>query len=240
MNRWSKLFFAFQNLLVLHLIVCDDHSIAVDAWTISFSPDSRFLATGSHSGKINLFGVESGRKEESLDIRGGFTLSIAYVSISLLKLRSQKKGRLYVFFVFFYSVFSLSVFILFFLSVCFRCFLSICFHSGFFLSICLSFSALFFSWFLEFFLQNCLITFIGKLKTMFDFDFLHFSHSFSLMSSEFTWFRYSKFLSWFTWNFFSIKSPDGKLIASGAIDGIINIFDTQTGRLIHTLEGRSI
>eukprot|EP00105_Crassostrea_gigas_P025853 XP_011446568.1 PREDICTED: WD repeat-containing protein 61 [Crassostrea gigas] len=50
----------------------------VDAWTISFSPDSRFLATGSHSGKINLFGVESGRKEESLDIRGGFTLSIAY------------------------------------------------------------------------------------------------------------------------------------------------------------------
>lgn len=69
--------------------VSDDFFFAVDAWTISFSPDSRFLATGSHSGKINLFGVESGRKEESLDIRGGFTLSIAYVSIALLKFRSQ-------------------------------------------------------------------------------------------------------------------------------------------------------
>ena len=34
------------------------------------------------------------------------------------------------------------------------------------------------------------------------------------------------------------QSPDGKLIASGAIDGIINLFDLQTGRLLHTLEGQ--
>lgn len=53
---------------------------AVDAWTISFSPDSRFLASGSHTGKINLFGVESGKKESEMDTRGKFTLSIAYVS----------------------------------------------------------------------------------------------------------------------------------------------------------------
>jgi WD repeat-containing protein 61 len=52
----------------------------VDAWTICFSPDSRFLASGSHMGKINLFGVESGKKETSLDTRGRFTISIAYVS----------------------------------------------------------------------------------------------------------------------------------------------------------------
>lgn len=223
----------------MHLIVCDDHSIAVDAWTISFSPDSRFLATGSHSGKINLFGVESGRKEESLDIRGGFTLSIAYVSISLLKLRSQTKAD---------SMFSLCFFLFCFLIICFHSVFSFCLFSlfsfylfsfwvfSFYLFVLLCTIFFLISWI---FLQNCLITFIGKLKTMFDFDFLHFSHSFSLMSSEFTWFRYSKFLSLFTWNFCSIKSPDGKLIASGAIDGIINIFDTQTGRLIHTLEGRS-
>ena len=53
----------------------------VDAWTICFSPDSRLLASGSHTGKINLFGVESGKKESALDTRGKFTLSIAYVSI---------------------------------------------------------------------------------------------------------------------------------------------------------------
>lgn len=132
-------FFAFQNLLVLHLIVCDDHSIAVDAWTISFSPDSRFLATGSHSGKINLFGVESGRKEESLDIRGGFTLSIAYVSISLLKLRSQKKADS-MFSLFFFILFShyLFSFCFFFLSVFVVFFLSVFILGFFFLSVCLS------------------------------------------------------------------------------------------------------
>lgn len=33
------------------------------------------------------------------------------------------------------------------------------------------------------------------------------------------------------------QSPDGKYLASGAIDGIINIFDIATGKLLHTLEG---
>ena len=53
----------------------------VDAWTITFSPDGRFLATGSYTGKVNLFGVESGKKEATLDTRGKFILSIAYVSL---------------------------------------------------------------------------------------------------------------------------------------------------------------
>lgn len=35
----------------------------------------------------------------------------------------------------------------------------------------------------------------------------------------------------------SQQSPDGKYLASGAIDGIINIFDIATGKLLHTLEG---
>jgi len=37
-----------------------------------------------------------------------------------------------------------------------------------------------------------------------------------------------------------VQSPDGKLVASGAIDGIINLFDLQSGRLLHTLEGRLV
>lgn len=36
---------------------------------------------------------------------------------------------------------------------------------------------------------------------------------------------------------FTPQSPDGKYLASGAIDGIINIFDIATGKLLHTLEG---
>lgn len=54
----------------------------VDAWTVTFSPDSKYIATGSHSGKINLYGVESGKLESSLDTTGKFTLSIAFVSYS--------------------------------------------------------------------------------------------------------------------------------------------------------------
>ena len=52
----------------------------IDAWTATFSPDSRYLATGSHAGKINLFRVDTGSKEMSLDTRGKFILSTAYVS----------------------------------------------------------------------------------------------------------------------------------------------------------------
>ena len=52
----------------------------VDVWTLAFSPDSHNLATGSHNGKINIFSVEEGKKENVLDTRGKFTMSIAYVS----------------------------------------------------------------------------------------------------------------------------------------------------------------
>ena len=61
-NSWFSLFFC-----------------SVDAWTLAFSPDSQYLATGTHVGKVNIFGVESGKKEYSLDTRGKFILSIAYV-----------------------------------------------------------------------------------------------------------------------------------------------------------------
>ncbi|KAJ1073554.1 hypothetical protein K5549_020403, partial [Capra hircus] len=50
----------------------------VDAWTLAFSPDSQYLATRTHVGKVNVFDAESGKKECSLDTRGKFILSIAY------------------------------------------------------------------------------------------------------------------------------------------------------------------
>jgi len=56
----------------------------VDTWTVAFSPDSRYIATGSHAGKISLIGVESGKKESALDTRGKFTMSIAYVCLLII------------------------------------------------------------------------------------------------------------------------------------------------------------
>lgn len=52
----------------------------MDIWTVVFSPDDKFVISGSHAGKIHLYGTESGKQEQTLDTRGGkFTLSVAYV-----------------------------------------------------------------------------------------------------------------------------------------------------------------
>lgn len=54
----------------------------IDIWTVVFSPDDKFIVSGSHAGKIHLYGTESGKQEQVLDTRGGkFTLSVACVSI---------------------------------------------------------------------------------------------------------------------------------------------------------------
>lgn len=53
----------------------------VDIWTLVFSPDDKFIVSGSHAGKIHLYGTDNGKQEQTLDTRGGkFTLSVAYVS----------------------------------------------------------------------------------------------------------------------------------------------------------------
>jgi len=59
----------------------------VDIWTVAFSPDDKFIISGSHSGKIALYGVESGKQEQTLDTRGKFTLSIAYVSRGFFRIK---------------------------------------------------------------------------------------------------------------------------------------------------------
>ncbi|CAI8021618.1 WD repeat-containing protein 61, partial [Geodia barretti] len=50
----------------------------VDVWTLTFSPDSQFIATGSHNGKINLFSTSEGKKASSLDTHGKFIMSVTY------------------------------------------------------------------------------------------------------------------------------------------------------------------
>lgn len=52
----------------------------VDLWTVAFSPDDKYIISGSHSGKITFYSVETAKAERSLDTRGKFILSIAYVS----------------------------------------------------------------------------------------------------------------------------------------------------------------
>jgi len=58
----------------------------VDAWTIAFSPDSKLVATGGQTGKINLYNTENGKLKTQLDTTGKFTLAIAFVSIASFQL----------------------------------------------------------------------------------------------------------------------------------------------------------
>lgn len=51
-----------------------------DIWTLDFSPDGKYVISGTNSGKILILNVENGNQEQVLDTRGRFTLSLAYVS----------------------------------------------------------------------------------------------------------------------------------------------------------------
>lgn len=53
----------------------------VDVWSVSFTPDSKYIVSGSHAGKVNWYSVETGDLFQSYDTRGKFTLSIACVSM---------------------------------------------------------------------------------------------------------------------------------------------------------------
>lgn len=56
----------------------------VDLWTVAFSPDDKYVISGSHEGKISLYDVETAKPEQVLDPQNGkFTLSIAYVRKNL-------------------------------------------------------------------------------------------------------------------------------------------------------------
>jgi len=45
--------------------------------------DAKYIISGNHSGKIALYGVDSGKQEKTLHTRGKLTLSVAYVSREL-------------------------------------------------------------------------------------------------------------------------------------------------------------
>lgn len=54
----------------------------VELWTLAFSPDDKYIISGSHAGKITVYNVETARAEQTLDTRGKFILSIAYVTFN--------------------------------------------------------------------------------------------------------------------------------------------------------------
>ena len=70
-------------LLVGNIVLIESHTsmfiISVNAWSLAFSPDGQYIATGSFGGKVDLYNSESGQKESTLDTQTKFVLSAIYV-----------------------------------------------------------------------------------------------------------------------------------------------------------------
>jgi WD repeat-containing protein 61 len=68
-------------LKLFNTLFCS-YIIVVNAWSLAFSPDGQYIATGSFGGKVDLYNSESGQKEMTLDTQTKFVLSAIYVSCS--------------------------------------------------------------------------------------------------------------------------------------------------------------
>jgi len=52
----------------------------VECWTVTWSPDGKFVASGSQGGNVNVWSIESGEREQCLETNGKFVMSVAYSS----------------------------------------------------------------------------------------------------------------------------------------------------------------
>jgi WD repeat-containing protein 61 len=53
-------------------------NIIVETWGVTFSPDGRFVASTGQSGNVNLWNIETGKKEQVFQTNGKFTVSVAW------------------------------------------------------------------------------------------------------------------------------------------------------------------
>jgi WD repeat-containing protein 61 len=49
----------------------------LESWTVQFTRDSQHILTGNADGKVEMFSVETGKKEKSLETKQKMSLSIA-------------------------------------------------------------------------------------------------------------------------------------------------------------------
>ena len=59
----------------------------MQSWKLAVSKDAKYVATGTHSGNINLYNTENGVREPVLETKGKLIMAVEYVlliEISLL------------------------------------------------------------------------------------------------------------------------------------------------------------
>ncbi|KAG2185031.1 hypothetical protein INT43_000944 [Umbelopsis isabellina] len=67
------------------------------AWTAKCSPDGAFVASGSHSGNLNIYKIEDGSQASSLSTKNQFIMSTAYSSDGKYLACGADNGTIYVF-----------------------------------------------------------------------------------------------------------------------------------------------
>jgi WD40 repeat protein len=72
--------------------------ILVNAWSLAFSPDGQYIATGSFGGKVDLYNSESGQKEMTLDTQTKFVLSAIYVKKILFYKTKKRRNMFFIIF----------------------------------------------------------------------------------------------------------------------------------------------
>jgi len=73
---------------------------AIECWTLAFHPSGEKVATGTHTGAVNVWSVEeksAGELITTLETKGGFALSLAYNSTGTMLAVGDKDGNVYIF-----------------------------------------------------------------------------------------------------------------------------------------------
>lgn len=69
----------------------------VEAWSCTFTHDSKYIATGTHAGNINFFNVETGEREQTFETKGKFVMSVAVSPNGLSLACGSESGEIYIF-----------------------------------------------------------------------------------------------------------------------------------------------
>ncbi|KAL7747518.1 Ski complex subunit Rec14 [Sorochytrium milnesiophthora] len=69
----------------------------VEVWTLAYSRDGTHLATGTHSGNINVYSTESGSKATTYETKGKFVMSVAYSPNGVHIASGAENGSIHVF-----------------------------------------------------------------------------------------------------------------------------------------------
>jgi len=69
----------------------------VECWTLAITPDGKQVASGTHTGAVNIWDIESGKLVNTLETNGAFILSVAISDDGETLACATKEGAVFIF-----------------------------------------------------------------------------------------------------------------------------------------------